>query len=125
VPSYIAAHDLIIANRRGEADPMTYHSDPPPNGYVRISSVVLQALRMQHLVSEIDSSIALPEGTNPRGDVDLTGLTEWVGVWNDTKISVGWDWAVIRGVIIMLNPTEIRTNILVSEENGIDSPFLT
>jgi Domain of unknown function (DUF4902) len=99
---------------------------PPPDGYVRLSKLELRALRMYHLASEIDASIGLPGYLDRREPSGLiTGFTEWAGMWDERAISIGWDWGVVKSVIVMLNPSEIRTNVQVVDENGFAAPLLT
>ena len=88
------------------------------DGYARIPTSALSTIRLTHLVSERDLSIALPEGAG----ATLTGFTEWVGSWCGMTLSVGWDWAVVEGALVVLNPKEIRTNIQLISEAGEPEP---
>lgn len=92
----------------------------------RVPRSGLPLIQVFHLASEIDMSIALPLGvTDATADV-VTGFTEWVGRWRDAQISVGWDWGVMAGEIIVLHPAEIRTNVqLVMEDGSYASAMLT
>ena len=91
-----------------------YSSD----GYVRIPTQALATVELRHLVSERDSTIAVASGPQPA----ITGYTEWVGVWSDSSITVGWDWGVVQGVIVVIDPAEIRTNILLVREDQQAEP---
>ena len=105
---------------------MSLQNSSSSDGYVRIPLAALPALILRYLVAEIDCTIAVPASATPQHAGELiTGFTEWVGVWENDEVSLGWDWAVIRDVVIVLNPTEIRTNILISETNRAESPALT
>jgi hypothetical protein len=74
-------------------------------------------VQLRHLVSEKDSSIAVPGGM-PMGTA-ITGITEWVGSWRTETVSVGWDWGVVDGLVVLLCQKEIRTNIqLVSQDQS-------
>jgi hypothetical protein len=98
-------------------------SESNPDGYVRIPSSVLPAVQLRHLMSERDPTIAVPGELSAQPS--LTGYTEWVGTWNDSTITVGWDWGVVQGVIVVLDPAEIRTNIrLVFEDRQTASRAL-
>ena len=91
---------------------MTNHEDSF-DGYVRVPTMALGAIQLRHLVSERDLTIAAVDGdTQP----EITGYTEWVGVWSDSSVSVGWDWGVVQGVIVVIDPAAIRTNILLVNE---------
>jgi hypothetical protein len=81
------------------------HSD----GYVRIPTSALPSVRLHHLTSEKDFSIAVR--ADAHSGPSVTGFTEWSGTWEGMTVSVGWDWGVIQRVIVLLNPNEIRTNI--------------
>jgi hypothetical protein len=94
------------------------NNDDSFDGYVRIPTPALAALQLRHLVSERDLTIAAPAGTQP----SITGYTEWVGVWSDSSVSVGWDWGVVQGVIVLIDPAEIRTNILLVSEDQRAEP---
>lgn len=82
---------------------------------MRIPTSALPSVELRHLVSEKDLSIAVLD--DERGGVTITGYTEWVGSWQDLTVSVGWDWGVLQDVIVVLNPSEIRTNIQLIAEN--------
>jgi hypothetical protein len=91
------------------------------DGYVRIPTSALPKVKLRHFVSEKDLSIAVPEGTvAPAGTI--TGFTEWVGSRQELTISVGWDWGVVHGVVVLLRPNEIRTNIQLIGEDGRPEP---
>jgi hypothetical protein len=80
-------------------------------------------VQLRHLVSEKDRSIAVPAGM-PVGTV-ITGITEWVGSWRNETVSVGWDWGVVDGIVVLLSQKEIRTNIqLVSQDQSPVSPAI-
>lgn len=77
--------------------------------YVRIPTSALFSVQLRHLASQKDNSILVPEAGCGAGDI--TGLTEWVGSWHNRAVSVGWDWGVVNGLIVLLSQKEIRTNI--------------
>ncbi len=77
--------------------------------FVRIPTSALFSVQLRHLASQKDSSILVPDaGPDAAG---LTGLTEWVGTWHNQAVSVGWDWGVVNGLVVLLSQKEIRTNI--------------
>jgi len=94
------------------------NNDQSSDGYVRIPTQALATVELRHLVSERDSTIAVPAGPQPA----ITGYTEWVGVWSDSSVTVGWDWGVLQGVIVVIDPAEIRTNILLVREDQRAEP---
>ena len=83
--------------------------------YVRISRSALQQIRLYHLWSGLDQLIATPTLATHKVP---TGYTEWASKWFGTVVSVGWDWAVIHGAIVLINPMEIRTNIKILAPDG-------
>lgn len=88
------------------------------DGYVRIPISELSTIRLRHLVSEKDTSIAVMGVA-----ATITGISEWVGPWRNRTVSLGWDWAVIDGLVVLVNPGDIRTNIqLVSHEGEKEPP---
>jgi hypothetical protein len=87
------------------------------DGYVRIPSASLTSVELRHLVSEKDVSIVVPGG-----GATITGISEWVGSWQNQVVSVGWDWAVVDGLVVLVSPNEIRTNILLISRNGAPEP---
>jgi hypothetical protein len=83
----------------------------------------LSSVRLRHLVSEQDGSIAAP--AHMREKMQITGITEWVGSWGDQTVSVGWDWGVVDGIIVLLSQKEIRTNIqLVTQDESPVEPCI-
>jgi hypothetical protein len=97
-----------------------------PDGYVRVSRSELAAVSFRQLASAIDLSIAVPEGFEGilPNDV-LTGYTEWAGTWQRVELSIGWDWGVVGNAVVILNPAQIRTNILLVTEGGLaEAPLL-
>lgn len=88
------------------------------DGYVRIPESELSGLRLQHLASAVDLSIAVPQGLARPSPGIITGYTEWEGTWRGAGVSLGWDWAFVRGAIRLLDAAEIRTNIRLTAEDG-------
>jgi hypothetical protein len=97
-----------------------------PEAYVRMRRTELPQLRIHHLTSAIDQSIALPEGLAAAPAEVISGHTEWVGTWHGAQVSIGWDWAFVDDTIIFLHPIEIRTNLqLIAPDDLAESPILT
>jgi hypothetical protein len=91
--------------------------------YVRVPVSELSAVQIRQLLSERDASIAVPASTPAA--TTITGITEWVGTWHNETVSVGWDWAVINGLVVLLSPNEIRTNIqLISADHRPIPPMI-
>jgi hypothetical protein len=96
--------------------------------YVRIPIYALEQVRLYHVSSALDASIATPMVSTdcPSSENVPTGYTEWAGHWSGSELSLGWDWAVIRGAIVIINPMEIRTNIRILAPDGTsESPMRT
>jgi hypothetical protein len=94
--------------------------------YVPIPKSDLAQLRIHHVRSAIDMSIAVPEELAAACGRVLSGYTEWVGEWQGAQVSIGWDWGCVQGQIVFLNPTEIRTNIqLLAADGSVQSALLT
>ncbi len=98
-----------------------------PDDYVRLPQSALPTLQIHHAASALDLSIGTSKNIGPlAADNEITGYTEWIGAWRDRKISVSWDWCVVRDVIVVLDPTEIRTNIqLIGDRGCIESPLVS
>lgn len=92
------------------------------DGYVRISEAELPELRVEHLASAVDPSIAVPADMAGQSAEVITGYTEWEGTWRGAGVTLGWDWALYRGRIRLLNAAEIRTNIQVVSRAGSQRP---
>lgn len=100
--------------------------DQASDGWACVPRSELPLISLFHLASDIDMSIALPHGAASDAAADvITGFTEWAGEWRDTQISVGWDWGVIAGQIIVLHPAEMRTNVLIMDDGTFASAMLT
>ena len=94
------------------------------DGYVRIPETELQDLRIQHLTSAVDMSIAIAETLAEASPHVITGYTEWTGDWYAAAVSLGWDWGLIHGEVLVINLPEMRTNIqLVSDDGLARSPL--
>src|SRR5262245_31700407 len=89
-------------------------------GYVRIPTSSLFAVKLRHLASAKDMTIGSADGSH--SEATITGYTEWVGTWQGMAISIGWDWAVVGDMVVVLNPNEIRTNIRLVAPAGEDEP---
>jgi len=84
--------------------------------YVRIPTSELAFAQLRHLTSERDNSIAVPQAAP--GGTPITGITEWVGTWRSQTVSVGWDWGIVDGLVVLLSQNEIRTNIQLISADG-------
>jgi hypothetical protein len=95
------------------------------DGYVRIPETELQDLRIQHLTSAVDMSIAIAETLAEASPHVITGYTEWTGEWYAAAVSLALDWGLIHGEVLLINLPEMRTNIqLVSQDGQARSPLL-
>ncbi|HEU4778996.1 MAG TPA: DUF4902 domain-containing protein, partial [Steroidobacteraceae bacterium] len=100
---------------------------PPENrkrgGYVQVPTAELPTIRLRHLLSEEDSSIAVLRGAEI-GAPSITGITEWVGTWQNLTVTVGWDWGAMQDFVVLLNPQEIRTSIQLVDAEGRAEPLM-
>jgi hypothetical protein len=104
-------------------------SEENPDGRVRIPKSTLLRIQLHHVNSAVDMSTAVPAGFGPTGlgptalgDL-VTGYTQWAGTWQYEPICVDWDWGFIRNVMVFLNPSHIRTNIMLVTANGLAEPL--
>ncbi len=103
----------------------------PPNertreGYVAISRADLPQLRLEHLTSEVDPTIAVPDRLAQFSAELVSGFSEWIGDWRGDQVTIGWDWGAYRGEIVVLYPAEVRTNIrLIGADGAPDTAVLT
>lgn len=89
-------------------------------GRVQITMSALPSIQPYHIHSAIDLSIAVPEDMlDPLPPDVVTGFSEWAADWPGGAMSIGWDWGVIDDFIVVVNPTEIRTNIELIDDNGV------
>jgi hypothetical protein len=64
----------------------------------------------------------VPDLAAARDSNATTGYTEWCAQWCDIEFSVGWDWALLSDVIVVLAPATIRTNVLLVQDSGLVAP---
>jgi hypothetical protein len=95
------------------------HKGKSPDGYVRVPTAELSSVRLSHLLSEKDPTIGV---LSHAGTITITGFTEWVGSWQGHTVTVGWDWGALMGALVVLNASEIRTNILLIARDGQPEP---
>jgi hypothetical protein len=94
--------------------------DKSSDGYVRIPTSALHTVPLRHLLAEEDPSIGVTDDATEA--TTITGITEWTGSWNGSTVSVGWDWGIVRNVVVLVNPNEIRTNIQLVGRDGQPEP---
>lgn len=97
-------------------------ADAGADAWVRIAEPQLTELRIEHLVSAVDSSIALPRALAGERAEAVTGYSEWEGRWRGAGVTLGFDWALLRGRMLLINAAEIRTNIQLVARNGSPRP---
>jgi hypothetical protein len=91
--------------------------------FVRIARLDLRSLRIDHVTSALDPSILVEASLVPGSSADVvTGYTEWAGSWRGAEVTIGWDWGATNKVVFILNPAEIRTNLLVILDDGTPAP---
>ena len=103
---------------------MAFFMNAAPDGYVRITLSQLRSANLHQLESALDPSIAVPEEIASSPDDVITGFSEWAGSYGKLNLSIGWDWGLVAGALVVLNPGEIRTNILLINDQGYDESRL-
>jgi hypothetical protein len=89
------------------------------DGYVRLTVVELNALRLSHRWSMQDDDLKLEyraEGINSK----LAGLTEWEGAHPTGQVYVGWGWYVNDMLRVELGPGKMGSNLMLVGPNGED-----
>jgi hypothetical protein len=89
---------------------------------LRISVSELDSLELEHLHSEIDQTNVIGPDNGPRRkDPPLAGYTEWSAEFGARTVSLGWDWYEVEpGVLAVLHPTLLRTNLMLVDEKRAD-----
>jgi hypothetical protein len=92
---------------------------------VRIPMSALPAIRLHHVASVIDPSLAVPEGVDhvPVANT-LAGYTEWEGAWRGNALYASWDWSVVLGALVLISPHKVLTNIKLAEYDSEESSLL-
>ncbi|MES9859197.1 MAG: DUF4902 domain-containing protein [Sedimenticola sp.] len=93
--------------------------DLSDDGYVRLSSSLLQTIEFKHHFSGLDDEA---NGLAKHQDEELSeiyGYTEWVSSTNPI-ISVGWDWhlTLINRRICYERVSTISSNLILVGDNG-------
>ncbi|USX20863.1 DUF4902 domain-containing protein [Oxalobacteraceae bacterium OTU3REALA1] len=60
------------------------------DSYIRLSLEQLQALRLEHLISDIDADHP-PHADGEATAIAISGYTEWATA-EAPRVSLGWDW---------------------------------
>jgi len=103
---------------------MAFFMNAAPDRYVRVTLSQLRSANLHQLESALDPSIAVPEEIASSPDGLITGFSEWAGSYGKSNLSIGWDWGLVGGSLVVLNPAEIRTNILLINDQGYDESRL-
>jgi hypothetical protein len=89
---------------------------------LRVPAAELPSIRIWHHASEIDPALAAQlraSATDPHvAEMTAAGTTTWLGAWRIHAVTVGWDWAAVRRVVILVNVREIRTNLELTDRQG-------
>ena len=81
--------------------------------YIRLSTIELADLALQHEISEVDKHLA-------NGRLEY-GYTEWSAAWCDRRISLVWDWYLsTAGVIEIEVSAGLRGNLMLIDQRGLD-----
>jgi len=97
------------------------------HGFVRVRVSVLREIRFHHVRSVVDVSLAATGDAAHGLPYDaVCGHTEWLASAFEPALSIAWDWAVVRSLIVVLKPANIRTNAqLIGEHGEFESPLRT
>lgn len=83
------------------------------DGYLRMTSVALQRVHLQHIRSSIDfTAVATSAGA-------AAGYTEWQGR-DLPSLSIGWDW-ITQAACPRLLVGSVRSNLMLIDELGRDT----
>jgi hypothetical protein len=105
-------------DERGESAPLVMS----PDGYLRLGVPAFRAIRLSHLLSELDADADLPRG-NACGacEASISGYTEWVSDGRPA-LSLGWDWRIATGVdrLRYQRDGEVRSNVMLLDARRRD-----
>lgn len=85
------------------------------DGYIRLTSRQIQAIRLEHLISNLDQHTPADGDTRA---TQITGYAEWQ-TCSQPAITVGWDWQIgigTQGVEIQLINMP-RSNIMLVDDH--------
>lgn len=86
---------------------------------VRMDLSQLDSLELSHLYSEVDPS--LDQAAYSLSCSSLSGYTEWMALYFQQTVTLGWDWASENGEELRLRDgLLIRTNLMLQDHRGVD-----
>jgi hypothetical protein len=85
------------------------HESHPATRRARIATAALPHLRFEHVSSAVaeDASHEF-----------LTGSTRWRATEHQVEITLHWAWGRVSGLIVVVNPAQITTNVVLVDANG-------
>jgi Domain of unknown function (DUF4902) len=107
-----------IRGGRGDRLPLMVSED----GYVRLTIAAFRAIRMTHLLSELDADVTLPPSTASGACVaSIVGYTEWASQ-TPPALSLGWDWriATLGCRVRYERDGEVRSNVMLVDKQRRD-----
>jgi hypothetical protein len=99
-----------IRGVRGDRLPLVVSED----GYVRLTLAAFRAIRLTHLLSELDADISPPRSSASGACLaSIVGYTEWASPTRPA-LSLGWDWRIATcGRVRYEREGEVRSNVML------------
>jgi hypothetical protein len=107
-----------IRGVRGDRLPLVVSED----GYVRLTLAAFCAIRLTHLLSELDADISPPRSSASGACLaSIVGYTEWASQ-TPPALSLGWDWRIATcGTQVRYEREgEVRSNVMLVDARRRD-----
>lgn len=95
-----------------------------PDGLLRLSIDELLSLPIHHLMSAVDTDLALSPGTACGSQTTISGYTEWVSA-SCPVVSIGWDWHICMWAaqrpFTWCRLGQPRSNVMLVYSSGSDT----
>ena len=90
---------------------MTRTTTSPSYGTVRFPASGLSSATAVHVATTV-SKLSRLFG-------ELNGSTQWIGAWGCAQFDIGWEWALVSDVVVVLRPSNLRTNVELLDADGL------
>ena len=107
-----------IRGTRSDRLPLVVSED----GYVRLTMAAFRAIRLNHLVSELDADPNPPPSSASGACLaSIVGYTEWASQ-APAALSLGWDWCIATcGCrVLYVRAGEVRSNVMLVDAQRRD-----